>query len=222
MAKGSGDRPLAFAGQRIGLLGGSFDPAHQGHLHITRMALQRFRLDRVWWLVSPGNPLKPQGPAPLGQRIDAARRLARDPRILVTGIEAGLGTRWTADTIAVLRARYPGVRFVWLMGSDNLIQFSRWDRWRGIAAQVPIGVIARPGSRTSARTSRAAHILGPHRLPEDQAGRLADRTPPAWVLVNVPMSDLSSSAIRHARLAAHRDGPAAGTTGAALPSLPAI
>lgn len=190
--------PLAFPGQRIGLLGGSFDPAHTGHLHITRMALQRFRLDRVWWLVSPGNPLKPHGPAPLAQRIAAARRLSHDPRITVTGIEARLGTRWTADTIAALQARWPAVRFVWLMGSDNLVQFSRWDRWQEIAAQVPIGVIARPGTRTPARNARAARILGRYRLPEHEAARLADARPPAWVLVNVPMTALSSSAIRAA------------------------
>lgn len=194
----AGDNPVALRGQRIGLLGGSFDPAHAGHLHITQMALQRFRLDRVWWLVSPGNPLKPRGPAPLADRIAAARRLSHDPRIVVTGIEARLGTRWTADTISALRLRWPEVRFVWLMGSDNLVQFSHWDRWQGIAAQVPIGVIARPGSRTAARTSRAARILAPYRLPQHQAARLADATPPAWVLINVPMTSMSSSAIRAA------------------------
>lgn len=191
-------------GQRIGLLGGSFDPPHAGHLHITEMALRRFRLDRVWWLVSPGNPLKSHGPAPLGDRIDAARRLTDDPRIVVTGIESRLGTRRTADTIAALQARWPGVRFVWLMGSDNLIQFSRWDRWQGIAARVPIGVIARPGSRTAARFSRAATILGRYRLPAYRARDLADATPPAWVLINVPMTALSSSAIRAARRATAR------------------
>ena len=196
--------PVARPGQRIGLLGGSFDPPHAGHLHITEMALRRFRLDRVWWLVSPGNPLKEHGPAPLAERLAAARELADDPRILVTGIEAQLGTRRTADTLAALQSRWRGVRFVWLMGSDNLVQFSRWDRWQGIAARVPIGVIARPGSRTAARTARAATILGPHRLPEWRAGTLADQVPPAWVLVNVPMSAMSSSAIRAARRAAAR------------------
>ena len=199
MTPGTDLNPIALPGQRIGLLGGSFDPAHAGHLHITEMALRRFRLDRVWWLVSPGNPLKAQGPAPLAERIAGARRIADDPRIIVTGIEARLGTRWTADTIAALKARYPGVRFVWLMGSDNLIQFSRWDRWQGIAAQVPVGVIARPGSRTSARTARAARILERWRLPQHEAGRLAEITPPAWVLINVPMTALSSTAIRSAR-----------------------
>ena len=214
MERDSGLNPIALPGQRIGLLGGSFDPAHAGHLHISEMALRRFRLDRVWWLVSPGNPLKPHGPAPLAERIAAARRIADDPRIVVTGIEARLGTRWTADTIAALKARFPGVRFVWLMGSDNLVQFSRWDRWRGIAAQVPIGVIARPGSRTVARTARAARILERWRLPQHQAGCLADATPPAWVLINVPMTALSSSAIRSARRkAAERRGATAPVAG---------
>lgn len=166
------------------------------------MALRRFRLDRVWWLVSPGNPLKAHGPAPLAERIAAARALADDPRIVVTGLEARLGTRRTADTLAAMQALWPGVRFVWLMGSDNLVQFARWDRWQGIAARVPIGVIARPGSRTAARTSRAATILARHRLPEARAALLADATPPAWVLINVPMTALSSSAIRAARRAA--------------------
>lgn len=197
------DGPLApVPGQRIGLLGGSFDPPHAGHLHITEIALRRFRLDRVWWLVSPGNPLKSHGPGPLADRIAAARSLADDPRILVTGIEAGLGTRRTADTVAALKKRWPLVRFVWLMGSDNLVQFSRWDRWQGIAAQVPIGVIARPGARTTARTARAATILARHRLPEHRAGLLADAMPPAWVLINVPMTSLSSTAIRASRRAA--------------------
>lgn len=199
--------PLALPGQRIGLLGGSFDPAHAGHVHITDMALRRFRLDRVWWLVSPGNPLKAHGPAPLADRIALARRLIDDPRVVVTDIEVRLGTRLTADTIAALQARWPRVRFVWLMGSDNLAQFDRWDRWREIAARVPLGVIARPGTRTAARSSRAARIMAAARLPEAQAARLALAAPPAWVLINVPMSALSSSAIRARQ---GRPGSAAG------------
>ncbi|MCZ0961750.1 nicotinate-nucleotide adenylyltransferase [Paracoccus benzoatiresistens] len=183
-------------GLRIGLLGGSFDPAHEGHVAITQAALRRFRLDRVWWLVSPGNPLKARGPAPMAERLAHARRLATDPRVLVTDVEQRLGTRMTADTIAALRRIYPGVRFVWLMGSDNLVQFHRWDRWRQIAASVPIGVLARPGSRTSARHSIAALALARARLPQWQAGTLALRRPPAWVLLNLPMSRQSSTALR--------------------------
>lgn len=203
----AGDTLIALPGQRIGLLGGSFDPPHAGHRHISEIALRRFRLDQLWWLVSPGNPLKPHGPAPLSDRIAAAKALIHDPRIRITGIEAQLGTSWTADTIAALRARWAGVRFVWLMGSDNLIQFSRWDRWRGIAAQVPIGVIARPGTRTAARMSRAARIMWNARLPEFRAGLLADAPAPAWVMINGPMTALSSSAIRAAR------NPAPGSRG---------
>lgn len=200
--------PLALPGQRIGVLGGSFDPAHEGHLHITREALRRFGLDRVWWLVSPGNPLKAHGPAPLAERMAAARALARDPRITVTDAEARMGTRLTADSIAGLQRRYPGVHFVWLMGSDNLVQFPRWDRWREIAARVPIGVIARPGSRLAARMSPAARQLARHRLAEAEAGRLALASPPAWVLVDVPLHPASSSAIRSARSRAPRSGAA--------------
>lgn len=196
--------PIARPGMRIGLLGGSFDPAHPGHVHITEEARRRFRLDRVWWLVSPGNPLKARGPAPMAERIATARRLLDDPAVVVTDIEARLGTRMTADTIAALRRRYPGVRFVWLMGSDNLCQFHRWDRWREIAMTVPIGVLARPGSRVAARNAVAAQILRRWRLPQAQAPLLATRRAPAWVLINLPMSWHSSTAIRAARAATRR------------------
>ncbi|MFD2842817.1 nicotinate-nucleotide adenylyltransferase [Paracoccus cavernae] len=187
-------------------MGGSFDPAHAGHVHITDMALRRFGLDRVWWLVSPGNPLKPRGPAPLAERIAQARRILDDPRVVVTGLEADLGTRMTADTISALRRLYPQVRFVWLMGADNLVQFHRWDRWQEIAAQVPIGVIARPGWRMPARFSIAARRLADARIPERDARLLPLAMPPAWVLINVPLNGLSSSAIRAAR----RKDPEAG------------
>lgn len=188
--------PIARPGMRIGLLGGSFDPAHAGHVNISDAALRRFRLDRVWWLVSPGNPLKARAPAPIADRIAAARAMLTDPRIVVTDIEARLGTRMTADTIRALRGIYPGVRFVWLMGADNLVQFHHWDRWREIAASVPLGVLARPGSNGSARHSVAARALRAARLPQSQAGVLARRDPPAWVLINLPMSALSSTALR--------------------------
>lgn len=188
--------PFAPSGTHVGLLGGSFDPAHEGHVHITEAALRRFGLDRIWWLVSPGNPLKPHGPAPLTDRIAAARRIMRHPRVEVTGIEATLGTRMTRDTIVALQRLYPGARFVWLMGADNLAQFDRWDNWRDIAARVPIGVVARPGWRMPARVSRAARMLWRARLPEVAARHLAEACPPAWAMINVPLSSLSSSAIR--------------------------
>lgn len=191
--------PLALPGQRIGLLGGSFDPAHAGHLLISQVAQRRLGLDRIWWLVSPGNPLKLHGPAPLSARITRARRLARDPRIIVTDVEARLGLRLTADTIPALQRRYPGVGFVWLMGSDNLVQFHHWDRWRQIARCVPIAVMARPGSRLAARHSVAAQVMRAARVPEVRALTLADRRPPAWTLLNLPMSSLSSTELRRAQ-----------------------
>ncbi len=190
------DLPIAVPGQTIGLFGGSFDPPHAGHLHISREALKRFGLDRVWWLVSPGNPLKANGPAPLARRMQAARALVDHPRIVVTDIEARIGTRYTAQTIARLRACYPGVRFVWLMGADNLAQFHRWQDWQGILASVPVGVMARPGQRISARTAKAAQIYRWAKLPASQARLLARRDAPAWCFLNLPMVDVSSTAIR--------------------------
>ncbi|MBK4215518.1 nicotinate-nucleotide adenylyltransferase [Paracoccus caeni] len=191
--------PVALPGMRIGLLGGSFDPAHEGHVNITEAALQRFRLDRVWWLVTPGNPLKAHGPAPLRERIARAQKLLVDPHVVVTDIEARLQTRMTADTISALKHLYPGVHFVWLMGSDNLVQFHHWDRWREIADMVPIGVLARPGTRLAARNAVAAQVLRRWRLPVEKAGLLADSPTPAWVQVNLPMSKLSSTALRRAK-----------------------
>ena len=190
--------PYAAPGTTVGLLGGSFDPAHDGHVHITREALKRFRLDRVWWLVSPGNPLKPHGPAPLDIRLDHARAIMRHPRVEITGIEARLGTRFTAETLSALSALYPEVRFTWLMGADNLADFHRWDRWEEIMQAVPVGVIARPGERVAARTSPAARRFRAARLPGRAAELLARATPPRWCLVNVPMVAQSSSAIRAA------------------------
>ncbi|SOB90922.1 nicotinate-nucleotide adenylyltransferase [Rhodobacter sp. JA431] len=188
--------PIATRGQRIGLLGGSFDPAHEGHAHITREAMRRFGLDRVWWLVSPGNPLKPRGPAPMASRIAQARRVMADPKVTITGLEAQLGTRYTAQTLARLTALYPGVHFVWLMGADNLAQFDLWEDWRGIFARVPVGVLARPGHRMVTGQARAARIYASARLPAEQALLLPFARRPAWCFVQMPMSDLSSSAIR--------------------------
>lgn len=185
--------PIARSGMVIGLLGGSFDPAHEGHVHITREALKRFGLDRVWWLVSPGNPLKTEGPAPLAARIARARTVMRDPRVVITGIEEKIGTRYTAETLERLTALYPGVRFVWLMGADNLAQFHRWDRWQRILALAPVGVLARPGSNIRAQLSVAARVFPAARV---EAGQLARSAPPAWAFALMPQSDLSSSQIR--------------------------
>ncbi|MCB5409047.1 nicotinate-nucleotide adenylyltransferase [Pseudogemmobacter faecipullorum] len=186
--------PLATRGMTIGLLGGSFDPAHEGHVHITREALKRIGLDRVWWLVSPGNPLKARQPAPLQARLARARQLMQDPRVEVTDLEARLGTRFTADTITRLRALYPGVHFVWLMGADNLASFHKWDRWRGIMEQVPVGILARPGAGLRARLSPAAQIYSEKSLARGET--LARARAPAWVFVTLPMHDASSTEIR--------------------------
>lgn len=186
--------PGAPRGAAVGVLGGSFDPAHAGHLHITREAMRRIGLDRVWWLVSPGNPLKADAPAALARRLGRARAVAADPRIAVSDAEATLGTRRTADTLAALRALRPDLRLIWLMGADNLVQFHRWGDWRSIAAHHPIGVLARPGLRVAARTSPAARALERFRLREPRL--LLRRGPPAWCLVNIPMHAASSTAIR--------------------------
>ncbi|SFS21762.1 nicotinate-nucleotide adenylyltransferase [Yoonia litorea] len=188
--------PHARAGQVVGLLGGSFDPPHSGHVHISKAALKRFGLDRLWWLVTPGNPLKARGPAPLAERMRAAKAMMQHPRVTVTDIEAHLGTRYTAQTIAALRQRYPAVRFVWVMGADNLSQFHRWQDWRWIMETVPVGVIARPGDRISARLSKAARIYRDDRITGRASHILGHLEAPAWSFINVPMTDQSSTAIR--------------------------
>ena len=190
--------PYARAGQVVGLLGGSFDPAHDGHVHITKAALERFGLDRVWWLISPANPLKTRGPAPIGERIAAAKSVMQHPRVTVTDIEERLGTRYTAQTIVALQAAYPGVHFVWLMGADNLAQFHRWQDWREIMERVPVGVLARPGDRISARMSKTARLYRAHRLIGRASQLLARAEAPMWSFVNLPMSQSSSTAIRAA------------------------
>jgi nicotinate-nucleotide adenylyltransferase len=184
-------------GQRIGLLGGSFNPPHEGHLLASRLALQRLRLDRLWWLVTPGNPLKPIAGLPtLSERIEAARAVAHDPRIAVTGFEAQIGSRFTHDSIAWLVRRAPGVHFVWIMGADNLRQFHLWRRWRDIARLAPIAVVDRPGSTLSALNSRAGAALAPFRVAERDSPRFAERRAPALIFLHGPRSSLSSTAIR--------------------------
>lgn len=178
----------------IGLLGGSFDPAHEGHVHITHEALKRMGLHQVWWLVSPANPLKAHQPAPMVERLARARAVMCDPRVKITDLETRLGTRRTADTVRRLRAIYPGVTFVWLMGADNLVQFHHWSRWRDILRAVPVGILARPGSGVAARTSVAARVFRERRIGRGE--NLAWNQTPAWVFVNLPLNAASSSAIR--------------------------
>ncbi|MEM8786663.1 MAG: nicotinate-nucleotide adenylyltransferase [Pseudomonadota bacterium] len=190
--------PKAAPGMRIGLLGGSFDPPHRGHVHITLRALKRLGLDRVWWLVSPGNPLKADAPAALARRMAAARQVMRHPRVEITDMEARLATRFTADTLKRMTACYPGVRFVWLMGADNMVGFHRWDQWQDILQRVPVAVMARPGLQAVAGLSPAARAFAGARLPVHAARILADRPPPAWVMVTGPMVGASSTTLRRA------------------------
>ena len=177
--------PSFAPGMRIGLLGGSFNPPHEGHALITRLALNRLALDRVWWLVTPGNPLKSlTGLAALKARVEAARRLDVGPRVVISDIEAQINSRFTCDTLAWLRRRAPGVRFVWIMGADNLRQFHLWRRWRLIAELAPIAVIDRPGSTLKAVSSPAGAALAPFRVPERDAGRFAAMKPPALLFLH--------------------------------------
>lgn len=186
--------PIAAKGMVIGLLGGSFDPAHGGHVHLTRQAMARMGLDAVWWLVTPANPLKTRQPAPMAQRLARARAVMQHPRVKITELETHLGTVATAATIARLRAIYPHVQFVWLMGADNLVQFHKWGRWRDILRSVPVGVLARPGAGIAARLSVAAQAFRTRRVARGET--LRGHAPPVWCFVNMPMNDASSSKIR--------------------------
>ncbi|MGY2902474.1 nicotinate-nucleotide adenylyltransferase [Bradyrhizobium sp. URHC0002] len=190
--------PFHTNGMRIGLLGGSFNPPHAAHRAISLFAIKRLKLDRVWWLLTPGNPLKDNGRLhDLSERADAARKVADDPRIDVSCLEAVIGTRYTVDTIIHLRRRVSGVRFVWVMGADNLAQFHRWQNWRRIASEVPIAVIDRPPQSFRALAAPSAQALARYRLPENQAARLADQHAPAWVFLTGLKLDMSSTGLRN-------------------------
>jgi nicotinate-nucleotide adenylyltransferase len=190
--------PLYSNGMRIGLLGGSFNPPHDAHRAISLFAIKRLKLDRVWWLVTPGNPLKQHGALrDLDARAEAARAIADDPRIDVSCLESVIGTRYTVDTISYLRRRVSGLRLVWIMGADNLAQFHRWQNWRRIAAEVPIAVIDRPPQSFRALAAPAAQALARYRLPENEAAALADRRAPAWVFLTGMKLNLSSTGLRN-------------------------
>ncbi|GAA6206837.1 nicotinate-nucleotide adenylyltransferase [Cognatishimia sp. WU-CL00825] len=183
-------------GMTVGLLGGSFDPPHLGHVHITKEALKRFDLDHILWLVSPGNPLKSKGPAAISRRMKAAQDLMDHPRVTVSDFEARAGTRYTAETIQKLIQAYPGVNFVWLMGADNLAQFHKWKDWRKIMDLTPVGVLARPGDRIAARAGKAADVYRDFRIKGRHSRLLGSAQAPAWSFVNVPMVNLSSTQLR--------------------------
>ena len=183
---------------RIGLLGGSFNPAHAGHRHISRQALRALRLDEVWWLVSPGNPLKEgaKDMAPFEPRFASAQRAARGARIRVSDFERTQGSRYTIETVRKLKQRNPRHRFIWLLGSDTLPNFHLWRDWRGLAREVPIAVIRRPGYDSTAHAARAMGWLGRFVHPSGQAGNWTDWSAPAILFLRLSPDPTSSTAIR--------------------------
>lgn len=189
--------PLVVAGQRIGIMGGSFNPPHLGHLIVAHTALRRLKLDQLWWVVTPGNPLKSHdGLPPQSERIALCLNLATDPKMKVTGYEAGLGSPYTAVTVGYLVHRYPGAHFVWVMGADNLAGFHRWQDWEGIARSMPFAVVDRPRWRLKAMASPAAHALCNRRIPERLGASIIGSKLPRWTFLTSRLSDLSSTALR--------------------------
>jgi nicotinate-nucleotide adenylyltransferase len=189
--------PHVEPGMAVGLFGGSFNPPHAGHLLVAEIALRRLRLDQLWWIVTPGNPLKDHGAlAPLAERIEASDRIAIDPRIKVTGFEAAHRLRYSADTVELVLSRNRRADFVWVMGADNLAGFHRWQRWRDIVAALPVAVIDRPGSTLSFLSSKMARSFARARRDETDAPRLARMAAPAWTFIHGPRSLLSSTALR--------------------------
>jgi nicotinate-nucleotide adenylyltransferase len=199
--------PPSAPGLRVGLYGGSFNPPHRGHRHVSLLALQRLRLDRIWWLVTPGNPLKDRRDLPsLAARMAWATQIAAHPRIAVTGVEAEIGSTYTVETLRFLTARCPALRFVWIMGADSLATFHRWEDWRDLASLVPMAIVDRPGWTLKAAASPAGIALARYRLPERLSPILADCCPPAWIFLHGPRSPLSSTALRAQMTPGHKPG----------------
>lgn len=191
------ETPLSFPGDRIGLFGGTFNPPHRGHLEAAKTALQRLHLNRVWWMVTPGNPLKDtHALPPLKERMAWCRDLIEDTRHIVTGFEAHLPNAYTANTVHHLVQQRPETHFVWIMGGDGMVNFHHWHHWQTLAGLVPIAVIDRPGWRLKAMASRTAHYLASRYVPETKAARLADSGPPAWTYLTAPQNPLSSTELR--------------------------
>ncbi|MEQ7154998.1 nicotinate-nucleotide adenylyltransferase [Brevundimonas aurifodinae] len=197
-------------GMAVGLFGGSFNPAHDGHAHVAETAMRRLDLDRVVWLVSPQNPLKDSaGTAPLSDRMASARAVALGPRMIVSDFETRAGTHWTIDTLRAIRARHPGVHFVWLMGSDNLESFHRWRGWTDIMRMMPVAVIARPGSLLESRAAPTAMRFAASRVSAGEARLLPRMQAPAWTYLTAPLNPSSSTALRarDASSRSSREGP---------------
>jgi nicotinate-nucleotide adenylyltransferase len=186
-----------FANKRIGILGGSFNPAHRGHLHISKQALQLLQLDEIWWMVSPQNPLKSSdNMANLKTRIESAENVAQDRRIRVTDIEIELGTTYTAETLAKLKQNFPKARFVWLMGADNLMQIPKWKDWQSIFKSVPIAIFTRPTYTNRALAGFAARRFARYRVAESRAHRLSAMQAPVWAFLNIKPDAISATRVR--------------------------
>ena len=187
-------------GITVGLLGGSFDPPHSGHVHITNQAFQAFGLNKIWWLVSPRNPLKAQEPSSLEKRIKECKKIIQHPKVLVSDIEAQFNSHCTAKTIRKLYILYPGIRFVWLMGADNLLNFHNWKEWAWIMENIPVGIMARPDNKVKAALSPAALRYRRFRVKPNNALAIPFMRAPAWSLLGGPMCNISSTEIRSSGL----------------------
>ncbi|PCH82130.1 MAG: nicotinic acid mononucleotide adenylyltransferase [Hyphomicrobiales bacterium] len=189
--------PYAENGMTIGLYGGSFNPPHQGHRHVATTALRRLGLDRIWCMVTPGNPLKKSSDLQsLNSRMQAVANIMNHPRLDVTGFETNSGCQTSAETVTWLGDKFPAIRFIWIMGADNLENFHQWHDWQHIVASLPIAIVDRPGHTMRSVNGRAALVMARHRLQEYDAASLIQRDAPAWIYLHGPRTSLSSTTIR--------------------------
>ena len=188
--------PSVEPGLTIGLLGGSFDPPHEGHVHITKLALKFFNLSKIWWLVCPENPIKSVTPSDVNSRFLASKKIMKHPSVVITDLERKFKTKYTYQTLIKLKKLYPSTKFVWLMGADNLINFHHWKNWDWIMKNIPVGVLARPEEQIKAGLSRTAIKFGNYRLPKEKSIILSNYIPPVWTLSTGPMRNISSTEIR--------------------------
>ena len=188
--------PSVEPGLTIGLLGGSFDPPHEGHVHITKLALKIFNLSKIWWLVCPENPIKSVTPSDVNSRFLASKIIMKHPSVVITDLERKFKTKYTFQTLIKLKKLYPSTKFVWLMGADNLINFHHWKNWDWIMKNIPVGVLARPEEQIKAGLSRTAIKFGNYRLPKEKSIILSNYIPPVWTLSTGPMRNISSTEIR--------------------------
>ena len=188
--------PSVEPGLKIGLLGGSFDPPHEGHVHITKLALKIFNLSKIWWLVCPENPIKNVTPSDINSRFLASKKIMKHPSVVITDLEKKFETKYTFQTLIKLKKLYPSTKFVWLMGADNLINFHHWKNCDWIMKNIPVGVLARPEEQVKAGLSHAAIKFRNYRLPKEKSIILSNYIPPVWTLSNGPMRNISSTEIR--------------------------